>query len=139
MEGHEVHRPRFQNLQRRHHPGHPGHDRRCDGLYRPGLRHPRACLLNGAVQNVDSATDQFLTFCVDPLADALQEEINRKRNGLEGLRQGNFGQFDTGRIKHIDLLGQPLICEDWAWKHFMTKNYANIEKVLTALVEGEQT
>ena len=91
------------------------------------------------MQNVDSATDQFLTFCVDPLADALQEEINRKRNGLEGLRQGNFGQFDTGRIKHIDLLGQPLICEDWAWKHFMTKNYADIEKVLTVLVEGEQT
>lgn len=27
----------------------------------------------------------------------------------------------------------------WAWKHFMTKNYADIEKVLTALVEGEQT
>ena len=37
------------------------------------------------------------------------------------------------------LLGQPLINEDWAWKHFMTKNYADIEKVLTALVEGEKT
>ena len=122
-----------------------------------------ASLLNGTVQNVDSATDQFLTFCVDPLADALQEEINRKRNGLDGLRRGDFVQFDTGRIKHIDLLdvagsvdklissgvecvndirallGQPLINEPWAWKHFMTKNYADIEKVLTALVEGEQS
>lgn len=121
------------------------------------------CLLNGSVQNVESATEQFLTFCVDPLADSLQEEINRKRNGLEGLRRGNFVQFDTGRIKHIDLLdvassvdklissgvecvndirallGQPLINEPWAWKHFMTKNYADIEKVLTAVVEGEQT
>ena len=37
------------------------------------------------------------------------------------------------------LLGQPLINEDWAWKHFITKNYAEIEKVLKALVEGEQT
>ena len=115
------------------------------------------------MQNVESATEQFLTFCVDPLADSLQEEINRKRNGLEGLRRGNFVQFDTGRIKHIDLLdvassvdklissgvecvndirallGQPLINEPWAWKHFMTKNYADIEKVLTAVVEGEQT
>ena len=121
------------------------------------------CLLNGSVQNVESATEQFLTFCVDPLADSLQEEINRKRNGLEGLRRGNFVQFDTGRIKHLDLLdvassvdklissgvecvndirallGQPLINEPWAWKHFMTKNYADIEKVLTAVVEGEQT
>lgn len=120
------------------------------------------CLLNGAVQNVDSATDQFLTFCVDPLADSLQEEINRKRTGLEGLRRGSFVQFDTGRIKHIDLLdvagsvdklissgvecvndirallGQPLINEPWAWKHFMTKNYADIEKVLKAVIEGEQ-
>lgn len=120
-----------------------------------------ACLLNGTVQNVDSATDQFLTFCVDPLADALQEEINRKRNGLEGLRRGDFVQFDTGRIKHIDLLdaagsidklvssgvecvndirallGQPLINEEWAWKHFITKNYAEIEKVLTEMGIGK--
>ena len=119
-------------------------------------------LLNGSVQDVDSAANQFLTFCVDPLADSLQKEINRKRSGLEGLRQGNFVQFDTGRIKHIDLLdaagsidklvssgvecvndirallGQPIINEPWAWKHFMTKNYADIEKVLTAMVEGEQ-
>ena len=121
-----------------------------------------ACLLNGSVQDVDSATDQFLTFCVDPLADALQEEINRKRNGLEGLRRGDLVQFDTGRIKHIDLLdaargidklvgsgvecvndirallGQPLICEPWAWKHFITKNYAEIEKVLEAMEEEAQ-
>ncbi len=120
-------------------------------------------LVNGSVQNVESATDQFLTFCVDPLADSLEEEINRKRNGLEGLRRGDFVRFDTGRIKHIDLLdaagsidkllssgvecvndirallGQPLINEPWAWKHFMTKNYADIEKVLTAMVEGEGT
>lgn len=120
-------------------------------------------LLSGSVQNVDSATDQFLTFCVDPLADALQEEINRKRNGLEGLRRGDFVQFDTGRIKHIDLLdaagsidklvgsgvecvndirallGQPLINEEWAWKHFITKNYAEIEKVLAEMGVGEPT
>jgi len=102
--------------------------------------------------------------------DAALELANRLKGldievayGLEGLRRGNFVQFDTGRIKHIDLLdvassvdklissgvecvndirallGQPLINEPWAWKHFMTKNYADIEKVLTAVVEGEQT
>ena len=119
-------------------------------------------LLNGSVQDVDSATNQFLTFCVDPLVDSLQEEINRKRNGLEGLRRGDFVQFDTGRIKHIDLLdaagsidklvssgvesvndirallGQPLINESWAWQHFMTKNYVDIANALEEMVEGEQ-
>lgn len=119
-------------------------------------------LLNGSVQDVESATDQFLTFCVDPLVrGTLETEINRKRNGLEGLRRGDYVQFDASRIKHIELLdsagsidklissgvecvndirallGQPLINESWAWKHFMTKNYADIEKVLTAMVEGE--
>ena len=34
------------------------------------------------------------------------------------------------------LLGQPLINAPWAWKHFMTKNYADIEKVLRSMVEG---
>lgn len=120
-------------------------------------------LLNGSVQNVDSATQQFLTFCVDPLAASLAEEINRKRNGLEGLRRGDFVQFDTGRIKHIDLLdaadgidklissgvecvndirallGQSLINEPWAWEHFMTKNYTAIAELLAALAKGEQT
>lgn len=122
-----------------------------------------ACLLNGTVQNVDSATDQFLTFCVDPLSDALQEEINRKRNGLDGLRRGNYVQFDTGRIKHIDLLdaagsidkllssgvecvndirallGQTLINEPWAWEHWMTKNYTPVAEALEAMGKGETT
>ena len=120
-------------------------------------------LLNGSVQDVESATNQFLSFHLDPLVrGTLETEINRKRNGLEGLRRGNFLQFDTSRIKHIELLevggrvdkllasgvecvndirallGQPLINEPWAWKHFMTKNYSDIEKALTAMTEGGQ-
>ena len=117
-------------------------------------------LLNGSVQNVDSATDQFLSFCIDPLVcSTIETEINRKRNGLEGLRQGNYVRIDTSRIKHIDLLdaagsidkllssgvecvndirallGQTLINEPWAWQHFMTKNYAAVAEVLAAMGE----
>lgn len=119
------------------------------------------CLLNGSVQDVADATDQFLTFCVDPLTDNLAEEINRKRNGLQGLLQGDYVQFDTNRIKHIDLLdnaanidklvssgvecindirallGQPLIDEPWAWQHFITKNYSTVADLLAALEKGE--
>lgn len=118
-------------------------------------------LLDGSVQNVDSAMDQVLTFCVDPLADNLQEEINRKRWGRDAYLRGDGLRIDTGSIKHIDilsaapkvdkllscgvmcvndiraLLGQSLINEPWAWEHFMTKNYAAVDELLRRL-EGEQ-
>ncbi len=121
-----------------------------------------ACLLNGAVQNVDSATDQFLTFCIDPLADSLQTEINRKRYGASAVLRGTYLQLDTRRIKHIDLLdvssgveklvgsgvvcindirallGQPLIDAPWAWEHFMTKNYATVAEALATLEKGAE-
>jgi HK97 family phage portal protein len=118
-------------------------------------------LLNGSVQDVSSATDQLLTFCVDPLADNIQEEIIRKRYGRSALSRGSYIKIDTTAIKHIDLLsnsgnidklvssgvvcindirailGQPLIMEPWAWEHFITKNYATVEEILKALKGGE--
>ncbi len=122
-----------------------------------------ASLLNGSVQNVDSATDHFLTFSIDPLADNLQEEINRKRYGAAAVLRGTYLELDTRRIKHIDLLeassgieklvgsgvvcindvrallGQQLINEPWAWEHFITKNYSTVAKALAALEKGEAT
>ena len=120
-----------------------------------------ACLVNGSVQNVDSATDQLLTFGVDPLVDNLQTEINRKRYGKSVL-QGSYLEFDTQHIKHIDLLeasgsidklvgsgvvcindirallGQQLINEPWAWAHFITKNYATVSEALEAAEKGAE-
>lgn len=121
-----------------------------------------APLVNGSVQNVDSSTDQFLTFCIDPLVDNLQEEINRKRYGRNAVMGGSYMEFDTRRIKHIDLLeasggieklvgsgvecindirallGQPLINEPWAWEHFITKNYSTVAEALAAMEEGAE-
>lgn len=118
-------------------------------------------LLDGSVQDVGAATDQFLTFCVDPLVDSIQEEIMRKRYGRQALARGDYIRIDTSSIKHIDLLsaspnidklvssgvvcindirallGQPLILEPWAYSHFMTKNYATVAELLKAL-EGVQ-
>ena len=120
-----------------------------------------APLVNGSVQNVDSATDQLLTFCIDPLVDNLQEEINRKRYGMRAVLGGSYMEFDTRRIKHIDLLeasggieklvgsgvecindirallGQTLINEPWAWEHFITKNYSTVAEALAAMEKGE--
>ena len=119
-------------------------------------------LLNGSVQDVASATDQLLTFCIDPLVDNLAEEMNRKRFGMNGVLKGSYLQIDTGSIKHIDLLaqaanidklvcsgvecvndirailGQPIINEPWAWKHFMTKNYETVAELLADFNGGEK-
>ena len=116
-------------------------------------------LLSGEVQGTSDALDQFLTFCIDPLADMLQEEINRKRSGYGEFSQGTYLQIDTRAVKHVDLLsvstaidklissgaycindirkltGDQVIDEPWAWQHFMTKNYATVAELLRALSE----
>lgn len=118
-------------------------------------------LLRGDVQGISDVMDQFLTFCVDPLTDTLQEEINRKRIGKTEFLKGTKIQIDTKTIKHIDLLsvstaidklissgafcvndiriavGEEPIEEPWAWKHFMTKNYATVEEILKLMQGGE--
>ena len=118
-------------------------------------------LLRGDVQDTSKAIDQLLTFCVDPLVDMLQEEINRKRNGYSGFSQGTYLKIDTKSIKHVDLLsvataidkligsgcfcindirkavGDEPIDEPWANQHFITKNYETVENALTALEGGE--
>ncbi|MEG1771685.1 MAG: phage portal protein [Clostridia bacterium] len=116
-------------------------------------------LLNGDIAGQDEAVDRLLTICIDPLCDMLQEEINRKRYTKREFLSGNYVQFDTKSIKHVDLLtaatnidkligsgafcinnildlcGEPLIDEPWAKKHFITKNYGEIEKETKALDE----
>lgn len=111
-------------------------------------------LLRGDVQGVSDALDQFLTFCIDPLCDMLQEEIIRKRIGRAAYLKGTRVQFDTKAIKHVDLLnvsasidklissgafcindirelvGEPRIEEDWANEHFITRNYMPFEEAL---------
>lgn len=120
-------------------------------------------LLKGDVQDTSKAIEQLLTFCVDPLIDMLQEEINRKRNGYAGFSQGTYLKIDTKCIKHVDLLsvataidkligsgafcindirkavGDEPIDEPWANQHFITKNYETVENALTALEGGENT
>ena len=117
-------------------------------------------LLRGDVQDTSKAVDQLLTFCVDPLCDMIQEEINRKRSGYAGFSQGTYTKIDTKTIKHVDLLsvassidkligsgsfcindirkavGDEPIDEPWANQHFITKNYETVEQALKVLEEG---
>lgn len=118
-------------------------------------------LLSGNVQGTSDALDQFLTFCIDPLCDMLQEEINRKRSGRTGYLAGYYLQIDTRSIKHVDLLsvsnaidklissgvfcindirklcGETVIDAPWAYQHFITKNYETVAGLLAALEGGE--
>ncbi len=120
-------------------------------------------LLRGDVQGVSDVVDQLLTFCIDPLCDMLQEEINRKRNGQANFLKGTKIIIDTKAIKHIDLLdvstsidklissgcftindirkivGEEPIEEEWANQFFMTKNYATVEELLKDLEGGEKS
>ena len=121
--------------------------------------HP--ALMRGDVQDVNNALDYTLTFCIDPLCDMLQEEINRKRIGRTEFLKGTKIVINTKTIKHIDLfsvtaaidklissgcfcvndirkaVGDEPIGEEWANQYFMTKNYATVEELLKPLEGGE--
>lgn len=118
-------------------------------------------LIRGDVQGVKDAVEQLLTFCIDPLCDMLQEEINRKRIGRAEFLKGTKIVINTKTIKHIDLfsvtaaidklissgcfcvndirkaVGDEPIGEEWANQYFMTKNYATVEELLKSLEGGE--
>lgn len=116
-------------------------------------------LAKGDVQDTTKATDELLTFAIDPLVKMIQQEINRKRNGKDGLKQGNYLKIDTLAVKHVDIfdiatpidklissgaftindilqvIGKPKIDEPWADQHFMTKNYSEIGAILKGITE----
>ena len=108
-------------------------------------------LLLGDVAGTQDAMNRWLTTCIDPLCDLLQEEITRKRYGFEKWKRGNYLRIDTTTIIHFDMFanaanvekligsgaysindvraaaGQDEIDEDWARKHFLTLNISTIE------------
>lgn len=116
-----------------------------------------AALVLGEVADLSKAVDNLLTFCIDPVCDMLQEEINRKRNGKKDYLAGTRLMIDTKAVKHIDLLsvataidklvasgafcindirkalGEEPINEPWAWQHWITKNYTRAEEAMEAL------
>ena len=93
----------------------------------------------------------------------IQEEINRKRIGQVEYSKGTKIVIDTKTIKHIDLFsistaidkligsgafcindirkatGDEIIDEDWAWQHWITKNYSSVEDLLKLITEGGST
>lgn len=110
-------------------------------------------LLKGDVSDVEKITKNFLTFCIDPLCEMIQTEINRKRYGKKQIQKGNYLKIDTTTIMHTDVfdiaekidkliasgmycidelrkkLGDAPLNTEESRKHFITKNYQEITAV----------
>lgn len=103
-------------------------------------------LVLGEVTGIDDAVNYMLTVCVDPLLNAVSEELSGKEFTAEEYISGNYIAADTTNIKHIDifslapniekLISSTLLSPDetrekagidptgepWAQTHFCTKN-----------------
>ena len=120
-----------------------------------------AVLVNGKVEQTADANTRFLTNCIDPLCDQLQEEITRKRYGFEEWAKGNYIKVDSSSIIHFDLFAnaanveklvgsgaftindvlraanQATINEDWANEHFLTLNITTMKEATRKLGNQE--
>jgi HK97 family phage portal protein len=118
-------------------------------------------LLRGDIADIGATTGNFLTFCIDPMCDMIGEENIRKGYGKNAYLAGNYMRIDTTTIKHIDLFsistafdkliasggysidelrvksGDVALNTDWSKKHWITKNYQDIENLEEVVKGGE--
>lgn len=125
------------------------------------LRIPEG-LLSGAITSVDQVVNQALTFAVDPLAAYMGAEVTRKTFSQDDILYRDCRVVvDTSCILHIDpvahadklekLISSGMCCIDenrrrcnmpelntpWSQRHYITKNYDNVENTLDPLEGGE--
>lgn len=125
-----------------------------------GFKIPPA-LMRGDIADVDKVTNNFLTFGIDPIVDLINEEINRKRYG-KAILKGSRVEIDTTCIKHIDIfsvaekidklissgmysidgllekVGEVPLRTEWSEKHWITKNYSDIDQIDSKGGEGNE-
>ena len=125
-----------------------------------GAFHIPESMMTGNITNMDDIIGSFLTFGVDPYADMITEALN-KRAGIDNYLAGNYYQVDTSKIMHRDIfdvaadvsnlissgvkcidevremLGDAPLNTDWSRKHFITKNFEEIERFLSSAEGGE--
>ncbi len=118
-------------------------------------------MVTGNITNIQDIISGFLSFGVDPYADVITEALN-KRSGMDNYLKGNFYQVDTGKIHHRDVFGvaagvsnlisSSVMCVDevraelgyaplnteWSSKHFITKNFEEINRFLANPEGGER-
>lgn len=109
-------------------------------------------LLKGDVAEIEGMTENFITFCINPLANLVEDEANRKLFGQFRMAQGSKMKVMTDLIKTYDAtkiapssealfrisainandvrrwLRMEPINEAWANEYSMTKNYQVVGK-----------
>lgn len=118
-------------------------------------------LMLGNITNMNEIVKVFLTFCIDPIADMISEELTRKTSGdYYGWAKGNYVKVDTSTINHIDILdvaekadkliasgtccidevrgiiGFDKLNTEFSQQHFITKNYDTVENRLIGDVKN---
>lgn len=110
-------------------------------------------LMVGNTENVDSATDEYLTFCIMKIVDVIESEANRGFYQKAAYQSGRRLYIDTSCIKHRDIfdaaeaadkyIADGILSVDevrkalkllplntwWSRQHWFTKNYQSIEAV----------
>lgn len=110
-------------------------------------------LLKGDTVDTKDAVNNFLTFCINPLAKLITDEINRKMYGYKLYKERTYAKLDTLNIKTVDLkdiansidllnrngaltiddilraLGKEPIGGDIGAMRFITKNLELLDKV----------
>ncbi len=111
-------------------------------------------LLKGNVADTHEVMKNFLTFCINPLADMIGDEINRKMYGKRDFKKRSYVKVDTTHIRAVDIkdvagaldilfrigaytiddclkyLGMEPIGGEVGQQRFVTKNYQPIETVI---------
>jgi len=114
-----------------------------------------SALIAGNQQDTTVANRQFLTDVIDPIARMIEQEANRKRFTMDEYLAGDRLTVDTSAIVHFDIfanaanvekiigsglksvnelramIGDAPVPEEWANKHFMTKNIGSTEEAAT--------
>jgi hypothetical protein len=105
----------------------------------------------GTAAEVKQLTRNLITFGIRPIADVIETENNRKRNGKEVLK-GTYQMIDLTGIEYTDifeaaqgaynllgsgasideiriLTGRPEIGSEWSRKHLISKNFSDLESM----------
>lgn len=118
-------------------------------------------MMYGNITNMNEIVKVYLSICIDPLADMIGEEITRKYYTFDEWQSGCRVELDTSCIHHVDILdvadkadkavasgitnidemrkrlNMPELGTEFSMAHWMTKNYALAEDMLTERSENE--
>jgi len=109
-------------------------------------------ILKGQVAESGDAFNNFITYCINPLAELIEDEINRKYYKKAAYLNNTYLKVNTANIKAVDIkdiagaletlfriggysiddvlkkLGQEPINEEWSQARWVTKNYERAEQ-----------